>query len=90
MADEAVNAHSDWNVLKSEIERNFQQWLGELTEIPQIDVPPEMPDIYSFYQELCVFRNELRVGGRRNQEVLSRFGESLSGFQKIITGLQNK
>ena len=27
MADEAVNAHDDWNVLKSEIERNFQQWL---------------------------------------------------------------
>ena len=49
-----------------------------------------MPDIYSFYQELCVFRNELRVGGRRNQEVLSRFGESLSDFQKIIAGLQNK
>ena len=90
MADEAVNTHSDWNALKSEIEHNFQQWLGELTEFPQIDVPAEMPDIYSFYQELCVFRNELRVGGRRNQEVLSRFGESLSGFQKIITGLQNK
>ena len=39
MADEAVNAHGDWNALKSEIERNFQQWLGELTEFPQIDVP---------------------------------------------------
>lgn len=90
MADEAVNAHGDWNALKSEIERNFQQWLGELTETPHITTPPEMPDIYSFYQELCVLRNELRVGGRRNQEVLSRFGESLSDFQKIITGLQNK
>ncbi len=90
MADEAVNTHSNWNALKSEIERNFQQWLGELTEIPETSIPREMPDIYSFYQELCVFRNELRVGGRRNQEVLSRFGESLSDFQKIITGLQNK
>ncbi|HJW85197.1 MAG TPA: nucleotide exchange factor GrpE [Candidatus Brocadiaceae bacterium] len=90
MADEAVNAHGDWNALKSDIERNFQQWLGELTEIPQISIPQEMPDIYSFYQELCVFKNELRVGGRRNQEVLSRFGESLSDFQKIIAGLQNK
>ncbi len=90
MADEVENAHSDWNTLKSEIERNFQQWLGELTEIPQISLPPEAPDIYSFYQELCVFRNELRVGGRRNQEVLTRFGESLSDFQNIITGLQNR
>ena len=133
MADEAVNAHGDWNALKSEIERNFQQWLGELTETRQITqgnvkvgnirqkykgfinilknamkllenkgnpttltlpcritTSPEIPDIYSFYQELCVLRNELRVGGRRNQEVLSRFGESLSDFQKITTGMQNK
>ncbi|NUN24816.1 MAG: hypothetical protein HUU09_15410, partial [Candidatus Jettenia caeni] len=86
MYDEVVNADSNLESWKSNIEREFKQWLSELTTIPEVNPLPEEPDLYSFYQELCVFRNELRVGGRRNQEVLTRFGESLSDFQKTITG----
>ncbi|MDN3510029.1 MAG: nucleotide exchange factor GrpE [Candidatus Jettenia sp. CY-1] len=90
MYDEVANADSNLESWKSNIEREFKQWISELTTIPEVNPLPEEPDLYSFYQELCVFRNELRVGGRRNQEVLTRFGESLSDFQKTITGLQNR
>lgn len=90
MYDEVINADGNLESWKSAIESDFKQWLNELTEIPEVNPLPEEPDLYSFYQELCVLRNELRVGGRRNQEVLTRFGESLSDFQKIITDLQNK
>lgn len=90
MYDEVTNVGNDWESWKSHIETGFKQWLNELEKVPEANPLPEEPDIYSFYQELCVFRNELRVGGRRNQEVLTRFGESLSDFQKVIADLQNR
>lgn len=90
MYDEVTNTNNNFESWKSDIENDFKQWLNELTEIPEMNPLPEEPDLYSFYQELCVLRNELRVGGRRNQEVLTRFGESLSDFHKIITDLQNR
>lgn len=90
MYDEVINADSNLKSWKSAMESDFKQWLNEITEIPEINPLHEEPDLYSFYQELCVLRNELRVGGRRNQEVLTRFGESLSDFQKIITDFQNR
>lgn len=90
MHDEGTNANSNPEAWKSDIESNFKQWLNELTGIQESPPLPEEPDLYSFYQELCVLRNELRVGGRRNQEVLTRFGESLSDFQKIIADIQSR
>lgn len=90
MDNEVTNANSNLESWKSEIERDFKRWLNELTELSDVNPFPEEPDLYSFYQELCVLRNELRVGGRRNQEVLTRFGESLSSFQKTITDLQSR
>lgn len=90
MHDEGTNANSNLESWKSDIESAVKQWLNELTGIQEIPPLSEKPDLYSFYQELCVLRNELRVGGRRNQEVLTRFGESLSDFQKIIADIQSR
>lgn len=75
---------------KDGIEDDFKQWMNELTEIPEVNPPPDEPDIYSFYQELCALRNEIRKGGRRNQDVLTRFGESLSGFQQTVEDIQDR
>ncbi len=74
---------------KEGIEHYFKQWMNELTEIPEVKLPPDVPDIYSFYQELCVLRNEIRKGGRRNQDLLTRFGEGLSGFQQTLEEIQD-
>lgn len=90
MHDEEIKDDSKCESWKYALESDFKQWLNELTEIPEISPLPDEPDLYSFYEELCVLRNELRVGGRRNQEVLTRFGESLSDFQKVMTDLKNQ
>ncbi len=90
MYDEVTNADNNLELWKSAVEGDFKQWLNGLTEIPEVSPAPEEPDLYSFYQELCVLRNELRVGGRRNQEVLTRFGESLSEFQKTMADTQDR
>ncbi len=74
---------------KEEVEHDFKQWMDELTEIPIVKPPPDVPDIYSFYQELCVLRNEIRKSGRRNQDLLTRFGEGLSGFKQTIDEIQD-
>ena len=90
MYEEGTSADGNFESWKSALESDFKQWLNELRETPETNPLPDEPDLYSFYQELCVLRNELRVGGRRNQEVLTRFGEGLSDFQKIITDLQSR
>ncbi len=74
---------------KEGIEDDFKQWMNELTEIPEVKPPLDVPDIFSFYQELCVLRSETRKGGRRNQDLLTRFGENLSGFQQTLEEVQN-
>ena len=73
---------------KEEVGHDFKQWMDELTEIPKVKPPPDVPDIYSFYQELCVLRNEIRKSGRRNQDLLTRFGEGLSGFKQTMDEVQ--
>ena len=74
---------------KEEVEHDFKQWMDELTEIPKVKPPPDVPGIYSFYQELCVLRNEIRKSGRRNQDLLTRFGDGLSGFQQTLEEVQD-
>ncbi|MCP5004862.1 MAG: nucleotide exchange factor GrpE [Planctomycetes bacterium] len=90
MYDECSDTDKKLLAWKEGIEDDFKRWVNELTEIPEVNVPHDVPDIYSFYQELCVFRNEIRKGGRRNQDVLSRFGENLSGFKKAMEDIQGR
>jgi len=75
---------------KEELKQDFHQWIDELSEIPDVEAPAEEIDLYSYYQELCVVTNEVKRGGRRNQEVLTRFGEGLSGFQKALSDIQDR
>jgi molecular chaperone GrpE len=83
---------------KQEILENTHLWLEELEQnspeeeklsaFSLSEGEPETPDLYSFYQELCVLRNEVRRGGRRNQEVLNQFAENLSHFQENLVQIQ--
>jgi len=90
MYDESVNTDNQLEIWKKKIENDFRLWLGALSEIPNIEFTDDEPDLYSFYQELCALRNEVRKGGRRNQEVLTRFGENLAEFQKTMSDIQNR
>ena len=88
--DEPVNIDNRLELWKTEMERDFRQWLNELSEIPRGEFTDDEPDIFSFYEELCVLRNEVRKGGRRNHDVLTRFGESLTGFQNVLVDIQSR
>ena len=90
MADEVENAHSDWNTLKSEIERNFQQWLEELTEIPQTSPRRKRLTYTRSIRNYAFSETNSALVEEETREVLTRFGESLSDFQNIIAGLQNR
>ncbi|OPY61042.1 MAG: heat shock protein GrpE [Syntrophorhabdaceae bacterium PtaU1.Bin034] len=78
---------------KDEILANCREWIEDIrseTELPAVDQDGQAPDLYSFYQELCVLRSEFRKNARRSHEVFSRFGESLDGFQDTVGSLTKR
>ena len=83
------NKVTDSEILTSKtiIEDNCKLWLEGLSDVPDSQVIDHEPDLYSFYEELCVLRNEFRKNARRSHETFSRFGEDLSDFQKVIHSL---
>lgn len=64
---------------------DFAVWAATLgDEPPNIADPVASPDLFSFYNELCALRTEVRTGTRRTHETLSRFTETLGRFEERI------
>ncbi|MDZ7598405.1 MAG: nucleotide exchange factor GrpE [Desulfobacterales bacterium] len=82
-------ADPDWRVT---LERNFRQWLQEVEADPSAAVPAaeDGPDLYAFYEALCVVRTEVRHQARRSHESLGRFGEALAGFEELLRTLNQR
>ena len=76
---------------KKSILDNCRLWLSNLQEIPDISgVEENEPDLYSFYEQLCVLRNEFRKNSRRSHELFSSFGEHLEEFQGVLDSLMQR
>jgi molecular chaperone GrpE len=76
---------------KKDIIDNCRLWLSDLQEAPDISGGEEDdPDLYSFYEQLCVLRNEFRKNSRRSHELFSRFGEHLEEFQGVLDTLMQR
>lgn len=79
----------DW---KQKARAQFETWLEQIgdTVAPDKNEPQTIPDINSFYRELCALRSEVRTMGRRTQETLGRFGETLDvmkdASEKSVSG----
>ncbi len=84
MHDDGTHANSNLEAWKSDVESDFKQWLNELTGIQESPPLPEEPDLYSFYQELCVLRNELRVGEGETRKFLRASGKVYLIFKKSL------
>lgn len=69
---------------------NCLSWLDNLQEEPVLAETEEQPDLYSFYEELCVLRNEFRKNSRRSHETFLQFGEHLGEFKGVITSLAQR
>lgn len=77
---------------RTTLEERFRQWLGELETDP-LEGPPAVddgPDLYAFYEALCVVRNEVRHQARRSHDSLSRFGDALAGFEELLQTLNQR
>ena len=79
---------------RREIEAQCGAWLDFLEGTPPAgdsELKPEaaskIPDIYSFYAELCAVRHEFRKQSRRTTDGLSRFGGILDEFEEVFSRL---
>ena len=80
---------NDW---KSEIIADYHQWLDQL-EAPPAASPPQAespPDLYSFFEALCVLRSDVSKSSRRSHETFARFGESLDGFERMLQEISHR
>ena len=75
---------------KDEILRNCRLWIENLKDLPDVSVAEEEPDLYSFYEQLCVLRSEFRKNSRRSHETFSQFGDHLQEFQAVLETLSQR
>jgi hypothetical protein len=74
---------TDW---KLEIAENYNEWLDQL-EAPTLAASPPKdlrPDLYSFFEALCVLRSDVSKSSRRSHETFARFSDSLDGFERTL------
>lgn len=65
---------------------DFRKWAALLNIEPlQSNTPNKVPDLSSFYAELCALRADMRTGARRTHETMARFTETLSVLDGKIT-----
>jgi molecular chaperone GrpE len=75
---------------KDEIAGNFRLWIENLEKMPSVSVRSEEPDLYSFYEQLCILRSEFRKNSRRSHETFNQFAEHLEEFQVVIDSLAKR
>ncbi len=80
-------ATSSW---RDDILDNCLRWLDDLQETPLLVETEEQPDLYSFYEELCVLRNEFKKNSRRSHETFLKFGEHLGEFDGVMASLAQR
>jgi len=89
--DGVFDAGDEKHLWKKNILDNCRLWLSNLQENPDIsEVEENEPDLYSFYEQLCVLRNEFRKNSRRSHELFSSFGEHLEEFQGVLDSLMQR
>ena len=69
---------------------NCINWLEDLQEEPVLVETEEQPDLYSFYEELCVLRSEFKKNSRRSHETFHQLGEHLGEFKGVMTSLAQR
>lgn len=75
---------NDW---KHKITENYNRWLDQIETCPSGVSPQEdkdWPDLYSFFEALCVLRSDVSKSSRRSHETFTRFGNTLDGFERLM------
>jgi len=81
----------DW---KQDLAIKFGQWLDQLDDDPieeasnsQQDQPP---DLYAFYEPLCLLGSDVRKETRRSHGTFVRFGEALERFEQTMQAIADR
>jgi molecular chaperone GrpE (heat shock protein) len=80
----------DW---KQDISERIDEWLDRLNGEEPADLAPtgeQTPDLYAFFEALCVLRSEVRKSTRRSHDTFVRFGESLTAFESTLQSLTER
>lgn len=79
---------------RRQVEAQCRAWLDSLAGTPpagefelEADAGSQIPDISSFYAELCAMRHEFRKQSRRTTDTMSRFGGVLDEFEDVFDRL---
>jgi molecular chaperone GrpE (heat shock protein) len=80
---------------KQELENNFQEWLDQVRDsgdspIHTAPAPEKVPDLYSFFEALCVLRSDVSKSARRSHDTFARFGETLEQFERMVRELSDR
>lgn len=81
---------ADW---KDALRKDFEEWLAGVDSIPESEDENdewEVPDLYSFYEQLALISAEHRKGNRRTAEVFSQWGDVLSRFENELRPLREE
>ncbi len=72
---------------KQRLTDRFEQWLDQLDDDPAAVAarPQEQtPDLYGFYEALCLLGSDVRKDTRRNHDTFMRFSETLERFEQML------
>jgi hypothetical protein len=76
---------------KLEIMHQCYRWLLEIQdERILMSSSEEEPDMYSFFEQLCILKSEFRKNSRQSHETFSRFSEHLEGFKALLDSLTQR
>jgi molecular chaperone GrpE len=84
-----VKIVNDW---KLKITENYHRWLDQI-ETPPTASPPQAerpPDLYSFFEALCVLQSDVSKSSRRNHETFARFKDTLDGFERTMQEMAHR
>lgn len=78
---------------KVEIEAQIRDWADQLDTEPSAAEPSaaeHAPDLYSFFEALCILQSDVRKSTRRSHDTFLRIGETLAGFEEMLTSLAER
>jgi molecular chaperone GrpE len=82
---EVENGGAEWKKILCE---NFNKWVEEIdSQSLETAHTSDPPDLYSFYEELCILRSNVRKDARRNHDAFTRFSDALNEFHEMVKPL---
>lgn len=100
MRDEITDPGSDPEKVRDDpdspwqkrLENQFKLWREQiLADQTPLDPPEEpVPDLYSFFAQLCALRTEMRRSAKRSHETFAGFAETLSQFDSVLADMTQR